>query len=74
MYMYIACTYCSRYVHRFINLYIHVCTMYRALCTDLHILVHMVRIPDGYIMSSTGTSYIFNSFFHTFGEVSDSDA
>ncbi len=25
----------------------HVCTMYRALCTKLHILVHVVRIPDG---------------------------
>ena len=23
--------------------------MYRAVCTDLHILVHMVRIPDEYI-------------------------
>ena len=46
MYMYIACTYSSRLVHNFINMYIHVCTMYRALCTDLHILVHVVRIPD----------------------------
>jgi hypothetical protein len=27
-------------------MYIHVCTMYRALCTDLQILVHVVRIPD----------------------------
>ena len=46
MYMYIACTYSSRLVHNFINMYIHVCTMYRALCTDLQILVHVVRIPD----------------------------
>ena len=27
-------------------MYMHVCTMYRALCTKLHILVHVVRIPD----------------------------
>ena len=27
-------------------MYIHVCTMYRALCTELQILVHVVRIPD----------------------------
>ena len=46
MYMYIACTYMFILVHNFINMYIHVCTMYRALCTDLQILVHVVRIPD----------------------------
>jgi hypothetical protein len=47
MYTYIACTYCWRLVHKFINMYMHVCTMYIALCTKLHILVHVVRIPDG---------------------------
>ena len=46
MYMYIACTYMFILVHNFINMYIHVCIMYRALCTDLQILVHVVRIPD----------------------------
>ena len=46
MYMYITCTYMFILVHNFINMYIHVCTMYRALCTDLQILVHVVRIPD----------------------------
>ncbi len=43
---YIICTYRSLHVHNFIYLYIHVCTMYRTVCTDLHILVHVVRIPD----------------------------
>ncbi len=33
-------------VHNFINIYMHVCTMYRALCTKLHIHIHVVRIPD----------------------------
>ncbi len=55
--MYIACTYCSRYVHSFINLYIYVCTLYRALRTDLHILVHMVRIPDGPSMMAPGGTF-----------------
>ena len=48
MYMYIACTYMFILVHNFINMYIHVCTMYRALCTNLQILVHVVRIPDAW--------------------------
>ena len=48
MYMYIACTYMFILVHNFINMYIHGCTMYRALCTDLQILVHVVRIPDDF--------------------------
>ena len=30
-------------------MYIHVCIMYRALCTDLQILVHVVRIPDAWL-------------------------
>jgi hypothetical protein len=53
MYMYVyiyvqvhTCTYMFILVHEFVNMYIHVCTMYRALCTDLQILVHVVRIPD----------------------------
>ena len=46
MYMYIVCTYMFILVHNYMNMYIHVCTMYRAVCTDLQILVHVVRIPD----------------------------
>ncbi len=46
MYMYMLCTYRSQLVHNFIYMYIHVCTMHRALYTDLQILVHVVRIPD----------------------------
>ncbi len=34
-------------VRNFVNMYIHVCTMYRDVCTDLPILVQVVRIPDG---------------------------
>ncbi len=58
--MYIACTYCSRRVHNFINMYIHVFTMYRALCTDLHILVHVVRIPDESMSSVQTAAELFN--------------
>ena len=47
MYMYIACTYMFMPVRNFVNMYIHVCTMYRDVCTDLPILVQVVRIPDG---------------------------
>jgi hypothetical protein len=50
MYMYIACTYMftGMPVRNSVNLnmYIHVCTMYRDVCTDLPILVQVVRIPD----------------------------
>ena len=46
MYMYIACTYMFMPVRNFVNMYIHVCTMYRDVCTDLPILVQVVRIPD----------------------------
>jgi hypothetical protein len=46
MYMYIACTYMFMLVRNFVNMYIHVCTMYRDVCTDLPILVQVVRIPD----------------------------
>ena len=46
MYMYMQSTYSSTLVHNLIYMYIHVCTMHRALYTDLHILVHVVRIPD----------------------------
>ncbi len=48
MYMYIACTYMFMPVRNFVNMYIHVCTMYRDVCTDLPILVQVVRIPDAY--------------------------
>ncbi len=33
-------------VRNFVNMYIHVCNMYRDVCTDLPILVQVVRIPD----------------------------
>ncbi len=33
-------------VRNFVNMYIHVCTMYRDVCTGLPILVQVVRIPD----------------------------
>ena len=46
MYMYIACTYMFMLVRNLVNMYIHVCTMYRDVCTDLPILVQVVRIPD----------------------------
>ena len=47
MYMYIACTYMFMLVRNLVNMYIHVCTMYRDVCSDLPILVQVVRIPDG---------------------------
>ncbi len=46
MYMYIACTYMFMLVRNLVNMYIHVCTVYRDVCTDLPILVQVVRIPD----------------------------
>jgi hypothetical protein len=46
--------YSSTLVHNLIYMYIHVCTMYRALYTDLHILVHVVRIPDDLKDITTG--------------------
>ena len=49
MYMYMQSTYSSTLVHNLIYMYIHVCTMHRALYTDLQILVHVVRIPDGHM-------------------------
>jgi hypothetical protein len=39
MYMY-------THVHEFINMYIHVCTMFRHVYTVLQYLVQGVRIPD----------------------------
>ncbi len=64
MYMYMLCTYRSILVHNFIYVYIHVCTMYRAVCTDLQILVHVVRIPDdchmtGIMMSGHGICQVY---------------
>ncbi len=46
MYMYKGCTYMFMPVRNFVNMYIHVCTMYIDVCTDLPILVQVVRIPD----------------------------
>ncbi len=40
-------------VCNFVNMYIHVFTMYRDVCTDLPILVQVVRIPD--VGRPTGT-------------------
>jgi hypothetical protein len=37
-------------VCKLVNMYIHVCTMLRHVCTDLPILVQVVRIPDGHGM------------------------
>jgi hypothetical protein len=60
MYMYVhVCIYMYMYLHvQIVNMYIHVCTMYRALCTDLQILVHVVRIPDVDIQFR---SYLYHS-------------
>ncbi len=33
-------------VCKLVNMYIHVCTMFRHLCTNLPTLVQVVRIPD----------------------------
>jgi hypothetical protein len=46
MYMYIPCTYMFMSVCQFMNIYVHVCTMFRHVCTVLPILVQVVRIPD----------------------------
>ncbi len=46
MYMYISCTYMFTSVYNLVNLYIHVCTMFRHVFTVLPILVQVVRIPD----------------------------
>ena len=63
MYMYIACTYMFMPVRNFVNMYIHVCTMYRDVCTDLPILVQVVRIPDAGIYQ-VYTMYI-PDIYHT---------
>ncbi len=46
MYMYIPCTYMFMRICNCMNIYIHVCTMFRHVCTVLPILVQVVRIPD----------------------------
>ncbi len=46
MYMYILCTYMFMSVCKCMNIYVHVCTMFRHVCTVLPILVQVVRIPD----------------------------
>ena len=46
MYMYIPCTYMFMSVCQCMNIYVHVCTMFRHVCTVLPILVQVVRIPD----------------------------
>ena len=56
MYLYVhvyLSIYSSTLVHNLIYMYIHVCTMHRALYTDLQILVHVVRIPDVYVSTNT---------------------
>ena len=57
MYMYITCTYMYMLVRNFVNMYVHVCNTYRDVCTDLPILVQVVRIPDvglGFQMAPSG--------------------
>jgi len=44
MYMYMQSTYSSTLVHNLIYMYIHVCTMHRALYTDLHILHQQIGV------------------------------
>jgi hypothetical protein len=51
MYMYIPCTYMFMSVCKCMNIYVHVCTMFRHVCTVLPILVQVVRIPDEYMKS-----------------------
>ncbi len=46
MYRYVPCTYMFMTVCKLVNMYIHVCTMFRHVCTNLPILVQVVRIPD----------------------------
>ncbi len=46
MYMYIPCTYMFMSVCKCMNIYVHVCTMFRHVCTVLPLLVQVVRIPD----------------------------
>ncbi len=41
------CTYTFMSACNLVNLYIHVCTIFRHICTVLPILVQVVRIPDG---------------------------
>jgi hypothetical protein len=51
MYMYIPCTYTFMCVCNIVNMYIHVCTMFRHVRTVLPILVQVVRIPDAHILA-----------------------
>ena len=46
MYMLITRSYMFRFVCNSQNMYIHVCSMFRHVCTVLPILVQVVRIPD----------------------------
>jgi hypothetical protein len=47
MYMYIPCTHMFTTVRKLVNMYyIHVCIMFRHVCTNLLIPVQVVRIPD----------------------------
>ncbi len=45
-------------VCNFVNMYIHVCTMHRDVCTDLPILVQVVRIPDD--RNKVFSTYLFD--------------
>ncbi len=40
------CTYMFTTVCKLLNMQIHVCTMFRHVCTNLPIPVQVVRIPD----------------------------
>jgi hypothetical protein len=42
------CIYMYIHVHEFMNMYIHVCTMFRHLCTVLQYPVQGGRVPDDY--------------------------
>ena len=45
-------------VYKIVNMYVHVCTMFRHVCTDLPIHVHVVRIPDGYLVRTFYPKYV----------------
>ncbi len=66
MYMYIPCTYMLIPVCKLVNMYVHVCTMFRHVCTDLPILVQVVRIPDDVVgNTSYGVVFILHAISHT---------
>ncbi len=52
-------------VRNFVNMYIHVCTMYRDVCTDLPSLVQVIRIPDASYIPPDRTSRTATSAWTT---------